>query len=841
MLHCIIEPKRESRVRSFICEQGLEFMDFSFENMVFTAEDAVETPAPVKCRAIDRIALIGNFLPRRCGIATFTTDIQRAFATRYPEIEIDVWAMNDAGHSYDYPPEVTGSIDAADPQSYREAAREIAARDPDLLWVQHEFGIFGGSGGDHVLHLLDRVTCPVAVTLHTILSEPDADQRRVMDALVGRAQQLIVMADEGKTILVETYAADPARIAVIPHGIPDRPFAPTAPMKTRFGMAGRDVILTFGLLSPGKGIETMIAAMPEIVAHVPDALYVVLGATHPHLIAQEGEAYRDRLAAQAKELGVGDHVRFIDAFVETEELLDYIEAADVYVTPYLNPAQITSGTLSYAVGLGKPVVTTPYVHARELLAGGHGRLVDFGDSAGFAKAIASLLADPMAMASLRGRTYALGRTMIWPRFAESSLTRFAAIPVQKTALLPIRSPGIPKTLPMNAIERLSDATGMAQHSVFSIVDRAHGYCVDDNARALILMCRKRDGSLSARASWARIFAGFVQHAWNPDQRCFRNFMSFERRWLEAEGSCDSNARTLWSLGVAAAEAPDVAVRQWATSLFDQAYEAVAGRASLRTRAFTMLALVAMLEARNEERFRSQIASLGDSLIADLARERRPDWCWFETVLAYDNARLPEALIRAGIALERNDFVVRGLETLTWLGDRQSAKDGHYRAVGSDSFGRTYSDPLPFDQQPLEAWATIDAYAAAWTATRDRHWPQQGERAYRWFLGENDLGVALADPGTGECFDGLMPTGVNRNQGAESVLAFHMATLAINRLMAENTPEKAEGARGVLAEPVSLRHHAHDVVTPPVTAQAPRRPFAGGRAPVSPRLEQPRAV
>ncbi len=811
-------------------------MDFSFDKLVVDEAFAPMAGPRSTGRTIERIALIGNFLPRRCGIATFTTDIQRAFATTYPGVEIDVWAMNDRGNRYDYPPEVRGSIDAEHVEAYRTAAREIAAREPDLLWIQHEFGIFGGSAGDHLLQLLDRITCPVAVTLHTILSQPDADQRRVMDALVSRAQSLIVMADEGKRILAETYGADPAKVAVIPHGIPDRPFAPTAPMKARFGMTGRDVILTFGLLSPGKGIETMIAAMPDIVARVPDALYVVLGATHPHLIAQEGETYRDKLEEQAAMLGVGDHVRFIDSFVETEELLDYIEAADVYVTPYLNPAQITSGTLSYAVGLGKPVVSTPYVHARELLAGGHGRLVDFGDSAGFASAIASLLADPQAMASLRGRTYSLGRTMIWPRFAEACLDRFRSIP-RAVQAQPIRPAAIPSRLPLTAIERLSDSTGMAQHSVFSVVDRAHGYCVDDNARALILMCRNSRMGAGDRTRWTQIYAGFVQHAWNPDKRCFRNFMSFERRWLEDEGSCDSNARTLWSLGVAAAQGPDAAIRQWAASLFDRAYEAVAGRASLRTRAFTMLALVAMLEARSDDRFRQQLVTLGDSLIADLARERRPDWCWFESVLAYDNARLPEALVRAGHVLERNDFVVRGLETLTWLGDRQTAKDGHFRAVGSDSFGRKYSDPLPFDQQPLEAWATIDACAAAFDATRDAHWQHLAEKAYRWFLGANDLGLALADPATGECFDGLMPTGVNRNQGAESVLAFHMATLAINALAAEKT----DGARGVLAETISLRHHANDVVAPPVAAQAPRRPFAGGRPALSPRVEQPRAV
>ncbi len=813
-------------------------MDFSFRPTVNDAPHG----APLTCderskRKIGRIALIGNFLPRRCGIATFTTDIFRAFRDRFPQTHFDVWAMNDGDNRYDYPAEVRGAIDADDRESYRIAAREIAGSAAELVWIQHEFGIFGGSAGEHLLILLDRITCPVAATLHTILRKPDPDQRRVMDALIARCQSLIVMAEEGKAILVEVYGADPAKVAVIPHGIPDRPFAPTAPMKARLGLTGHDVILTFGLLSPGKGIETMIAALPAIVAACPTALYVVLGATHPHLIADQGERYRDRLKAQAAMLGVADHIRWVDAFVETDDVLDYLEAADIYATPYLNPAQITSGTLAYAVGLGKPVVSTPYVHARELLANDHGRLVDFEDSAGFAAAIIGLFADPATLQDLRERTYALGRTMIWPRLAEAALARFEAIPLHSALPQPLRPPAIPERLPLTAIERMSDSTGMAQHSVFAVPDRVHGYCVDDNARALILMSRGSGFPAPDRARWTHVYAAFVQHAWNPDNRSFRNFMGFNRAWLETEGSCDSNARTVWSLGVAAADAADPAIRKWATSLFDRSFGAVAERTSLRTRAFLMLAACAMLTSRDDENLREKAAAFGDALIAELDAARRPDWCWFESVLAYDNARLPEALLRAGLLLDRNDFVVRGLETLTWLSDRQTATDGHFRAIGSDSFGRAYAAPLPFDQQPLEAWATIDACDAAWAATHDRHWHRLAEKAYRWFLGDNDLGVALADANSGECCDGLMPTGINRNQGAESVLSFHMATLAINRMLAEN----ARAPASALAEPVTMRHHATDVVAAPIAAQAARRSLAGRRAPLSPRLEQPRAV
>ncbi|CAN5381406.1 glycosyltransferase family 4 protein [soil metagenome] len=815
-------------------------MDFSFQSQNDTVvKDVARASANMPLASIERIALIGNFLPRRCGIATFTTDIYRALESRFPDIEVDVWAMNDGTNRYDYPDAVTGSIDADNPESYRDAAKEIEGSNPDLVWIQHEFGIFGGSAGEYLLPLLDRMTCPVVATLHTILANPDVDQRRVMDALIARCQSLIVMAEEGRRILIDTYDADPETVSVIPHGIPDRAFGSTDTMKERLGLTGHDVILTFGLLSKGKGIETMIAAMPAIVAKFPKTLYVVLGATHPHTIQHEGESYRDQLKAQADTLGVGDNIRWIDAFVETAEVLDYLEAADIYATPYLNPAQITSGTLAYAVGLGKPVVSTPYIHARELLANDHGRLVDFGDSAGFSKAIIGLLSDREGLESLRERTYALGRTMIWPRFAEASIARFARIPALQAPLVqPLRTRPIPARLPLTAIERMSDSTGMFQHSVFSIPDRAHGYCVDDNARALILMCRNKQFPPADRAKWTQIYAAFVQHAWNPDTRAFRNFMGFNRTWLEDTGSCDSRARTVWSLAIAATEASDPAIRQWARQLFDVTLPATAEATSLRTRAFMMLAATAMLTIRSgDEKLTTLLTEFGDDLISQLEGSRREDWCWFETVLAYDNARLPEALLRAGLALDRNDFVVRGLETLTWISDRQTATEGHFRAVGSDSFGRPFAPPLRYDQQPLEAWAMVDACEAAYAATHDDHWKTTATKAYRWFLGENDLGLAIADAATGECCDGLMPTGINRNQGAESVLSFHIATYAINQLLAESF----ESETRTLGEFSFMRHQTLDVIATPISAQAPRRPIARRGPPLPSRLEQPRAV
>jgi hypothetical protein len=582
--------------------------------------------------------------------------------------------------------------------------------------------------------------------------------------------------------LERVYGASPRQVVVIPHGVPDRPLIDSDMLKASFGWAGREVVLTFGLLSPGKGIETVIEALPRLVERHPDMLYVVLGSTHPNLVAHEGEAYRERLQALAVRLGVERNLDLIDGFVEYEALLDRLQAADIYATPYLNPAQITSGTLAYAVGVGKPVVATPYVHATEILADDHGVLVGFNDAEGFAREIDRLLTDDAGRAALSARAYARGRTMIWPKLAEATMReveRAIAAHPSRIAVSPATRPLAPD---FAAVERMSDATGMLQHAIYSVPDRRHGYCIDDNARALILMSQLPDLDAATRDRWTTIYAAFVQYAWNPDNRRFRNFMRFDRSWCEDMGSEDSNGRTLWALGVTARDAQFGKHRDWAVWMFDTTASLAFELGSPRALAFAMLGAAAMLEASPGHRLALEILQrFPDAHLALLEKARRPEWRWFEIVLAYDNARLPQALIRAGIALGRDDLVACGIDTLDWILAKQTGHEGRFRAVGSESFGRVYAEPLPFDQQPLEAQATIDACGAAFAATSDRRWIAEAERAYRWFLGVNDLDLPVASTGDGGCFDGLMPTGLNRNQGAESILALQLANCAISTL------------------------------------------------------------
>lgn len=732
---------------------------------------------------INHLVLIGNFLPRQCGLATYTTDTFRALKASFPDLAVDVYAMDDHPGRYDYPTEVTGSIAQQDVAAYLEAARAIESSGAQALWLQHEYGIFGGAAGEHILSLLDRISLPVIVTLHTILEKPSADERRVMERLLRRCSRVIVMAERGREILHLVHGFDGKAVVMIPHGVPDRPLAASDSFKPRFGWEGRKTILTFGLLAPNKGIETMIDAMPAIVAAEPDALYIVLGATHPNLVAHEGEAYRDRLKALAVLRGVVDNIEFINAFVDHEDLIDYLQAADVYVTPYHNPAQITSGTLSYAIGVGKAVVSTPYIHATEILADGHGALVDFGDSAAFAREIIALLGNDGNRARLSARAYARGRTMIWSKLAEAAMGEIAAMIAAQPRRLPHpHTPLTPLAPDFSAVERMSDSTGMLQHSIYSIPDRRHGYCIDDNARALMLVGRMPELDEATRDKWTTIFASFIQYAWNPEAQRFRNFMNFDRTWCEDFGSEDSNGRALWALGTTARTATAGKHRDWAVQMFEMTASMAFDLGSPRAQAFAMLGAVEMLDCHPGHGLaRTIIERFSGDHLALLADARRPNWEWFEIVLAYDNARLPEAMMRAGLVLGRADLIDTGVKTLDWIMARQTSPEGRFRAVGTESFGRPYAAPLPFDQQPLEAQATVEACAVAYQATQDARWIAEADRAYRWFLGVNDLDLPLATVRDGGCFDGLTPTGINRNQGAESILALQLASCAISSL------------------------------------------------------------
>ena len=766
---------------------------FSFDggnSQVATDHDdgliAFRSPRPAR-----RVALIGNYVPRKCGIATFTADLTEQLARFRPEIAVDVWALDDAGDPLDYSG-VAGTIDRADPAAYARAAGAINRAGVDAVWLQHEYGIFGGPDGEMVCDFVDRLAAPLIVTCHTVLSQPSASQRRIMEHLVERASRIMVMSQRSRDLLLALYDASPKVVEVIEHGAPDRPFGREEEFKRRRGLSGRKVLTTFGLLGPGKGIERVIEALPAIRARHPEVLYRIVGATHPNLVARDGESYREGLKARAEKLGVADAIQWDESFLETDELLDQLEACDIYLTPYPGLQQSTSGTLSYAVALGKAVVSTPYVHASELLADGVGVLIEPGSSDAIANAVCDLLDDPVALAAIKARAYARGRETIWPRFAAASANLIEHAAGRPPRDLPLKRP------PFHAVRAMSDGTGMYQHAIGIIPDRRHGYCLDDNVRALMLVNQAGGLDEDERQSFAMTYASFIQHAWNPDAGGFRNFMRFDRGWCEELGSDDSNGRTIWALGRTAQDSNDPDIRAWAIQLYDETLPLIAKSESPRTTAFVMLGAAAMLRARPHAPSADLLAKGAEFLERLLGGARRPDWAWFEAVLGYDNPRLPQALIEAGETLGKPEWTAIGIETLAWINERQTAASGHFRPIGSETFGREYTQ-LPFDQQPLEAQAAIDAALSAWRATGEERWRTHGVAAWRWFFGANDRGVVLADMKSGRCRDGITPRGVNLNCGAESILAFQLgyySMLALAPNVAGDSAAVASGKTGV---------------------------------------------
>jgi glycosyltransferase involved in cell wall biosynthesis len=739
---------------------------------------------------LSHLAFIGNSLPRRCGIATFTTDLQQAVAKSCVSAETAIVAMTDNGHKYDYPAVVQLQVNDEKLAEYARAGDFLNDGHFQVACLQHEFGIFGGEAGNHITALLSRLTMPIVTTLHTVLAEPRPTQRSVLNRIIDVSSTIIVMAEKARYLLRTTYDVPEHKIEVIPHGIPNSAFVEPDAAKIKLGFGQRPVILTFGLLSPNKGIEVMIDAMPLILKERPDAVYVVLGATHPNLVRREGESYRESLIDRARTLGVEEHVAFLNRFVDQATLLDFISMCDIYVTPYLNEAQMTSGTLAYSFGLGKAVVSTPYWHAQELLTEGRGILVPFGDANAIGTEIAGLLSDDARRNAMRERAYSSSRSMIWERTAERYLDVFEkarrAHPLKviarrsENAFLPDSS-NVP---PMQLSHFLSmcDDTGLLQHAVCSVPDRAHGYCVDDNARALLVACAlNAPGEQRLPETLTSRLAAFVQHAWNPESKRFRNFMSFDRRWLEAIGSEDCHGRTLWALGECARSDANESRRQWAAALFAEALPTAERFSSPRAWAFTLLGLDAYsVMAAKDSHTRELRRLFADRLMSILSSVETSNWVWFEEGLAYDNARLPQALIATGISLNDSAYLAAGLRSLRWLMVQQTSEEGVFRPVGSDSFGEKRERPLAFDQQPLEATAAISACVAAWRADGDTQWKDDAARAFAWFLGNNDLLSSLVDVETGSCRDGLHPDRANENRGGESVISYLLSLAEIRQ-------------------------------------------------------------
>ena len=737
------------------------------------------------------IAFLGDYVPRRCGIATFTADICEAISAEFPGAECIVGSVNDRSEGYDYPPRVRFEIAEQELDSYRRAAQFLNLNNVEVVSVQHEFGIYGGESGSHLLEFLREVQMPVVTTLHTVLREPNDSQRAVMKELDALTNRFIVMAERGKHLLETVYGIAPEKIDLIPHGVIDMPFIDSNFFKDLFQVEGKTVLLTFGLLSPNKGIEYVIDAMPAILERNPNVVYIILGATHPNLLATEGEVYREKLEKLVVERGVTEQVRFHNSFVSLEELKEYIGAADIYLTPYLNEAQVTSGTLAYTFGAGKALISTPYWHAQELLAEERGILVPFANAPAIAEAVNHFLANPTLMTAMRKRAWKAGREMIWPvvarRYMESfELARAAlSVPsVETAAVRRLENDDYPiPPLKLEHLLMMSDHTGIFQHALYNVPNYHEAYCTDDNARAFIftVLMQEIDGTRPELERLANTYLAFLCYAFDANTCRFRNFMSHQRQWLEMHGSEDSHARALWALGTALGRTHNEGHRNLCGLLFQRGLSPVGRFSSPRAWAFAILAIHEYLRRFSGDRVVGQMRDVLTNQLADLFHANSATgWQWFERIVTYDNAKLSHALILSGHWTSQAEILEIGLSSLRWLIEVQMAEAGHFAPIGCHGFWTRGGEKARFDQQPLEAHAMISACLEAYSVTQDLYWRRAARRCFEWFLGRNDLGLPLYDATTGGCRDALLQDHINQNEGAESSLAFYLSFAELTR-------------------------------------------------------------
>lgn len=790
------------------------------------------------------IAFVGTYVPRQCGIATFTRDLVeglRAGHTFGPaDDRLRVVALVHRGERLAYPPVVRHRLPAGERAAYRRLAARLEADGVEVVCVQHEYGIFGGPSGTHLLDLVDALTVPVVTTLHTILARPTPLQRRIIERLAERSARLVAMTERGRTILVERYGVPDEDVVVIPHGVPDFPSIDTALAKARVGVGDAPLILSFGLLGPHKRIELVLDALARIKGDVPEASLAIVGATHPEIRRRVGEAYRGELAEQAARLGLDGRVRFVDRYVDDAELVTWLSASDIFVTPYANAQQITSGTLAYAVAAGAAVVSTPYEHALELLRDGRGVLVPFDDVDALAEALSGLLTDVRWQRAIRRRARAHGRTMIWPRVAERYGALFAEVvaearggalatdwivpwfdptrrrgqtqpevPIPRIAPEPAELPAprdpdwlpeapeeIPEELPTpeevpaavrRHLDELGDRVGIFQFARGRAPDPTHGYCTDDVARALRVDLRHAESMASPGAIVAaaiRRDVAFLRAAFDPATGRFRNLQAVDGRWAEGVGSEDAHGRAVLALGETVARTFDLGVLVEARRLLAVALPATLGLEYARPWAYALLGCAAALDdPPSAAHARPVLAALADRLAGAVERARAADpaWPWPETPVTYDNGVVPEALIVAGVRLGRPALIRLGTSVLDWLLAAETGPDGLLRPIGNRGWWPHGGRPARWDQQPLEPASLVLAAAAALEATGEPGWAAAAARAYRWFLGANDRGIALADPDRGACRDGLGPDGANRNEGAESTLAWLLSVERIREL------------------------------------------------------------
>ena len=748
-----------------------------------------------------RITIVSTYPPRACGIGTFSRDLRSAMLLADPAVEVDVLAIVRDPHM-PHAPEVWSVIRQDVRADYVAAPELLAARGTDVVLIEHEYGIFGGEAGAFVLSLVAELRLPYVITLHTVLSAPSVEQEQVLVELCRQAALVTVFTETARRMVVGSQVAAAGKVRVVPHGAPTAllPGAHAAggpPDRSALPhLAGRVVLSTFGLISASKGIETVIDALPAVVERHPQVLYLIAGQTHPEVIRNEGEQYRLSLQRLVRDRGVQRNVQFLDRFLSTDELAVLLSSTDLYLTPYRSREQIVSGALTFAVVAGCPVVSTGYFYAEDLLASGAGVVVPFDDPAAFAAGILHFLDDPATLAAAAAQARSIGALLAWPVVGSQSV----AVLTQARQLEPparsLRAGALPSSPPVRAdhLHTLVDDVGIVQHADGVVPHRDSGYCVDDMARLVIVavgLGQERDeGTFNRMVS---LGLSFLRHAWVPGMDGLRNFMSYDRRWMDEPHAGDHLGRAVWALGVVISAHPPRAVTTPSLRLLEQLAPVIGRLRSLRAMAFAIIGLTRPPPPALPPALGTVLVVLSDRLLQVYLANAGPDWWWAEDELTYDNARLPQALIAAGDRLGRPDMVAAGVQALDWYTGQCRAGNGDLQLIGrrwrrrGEPVGTAAAEGA---EQPVDAAALVECLAQALVVTGRQEYGEQAVRAFEWFLGRNRLGQPLYDFATGGCRDGLELDSVSQNQGAESTLAYFQALLAL----------EAVGLTGSLPEP-----------------------------------------
>ena len=748
-----------------------------------------------------KLAYIGTYPPRECGIGTFTMNLRSSMVytndRKKDAIEGLVIAMNDHEQTYNYPEEVKLTIRQEHQRDYLEAANFINLSGANLCILEHEFGIFGGKNGVYILPLLHRLKIPLAVTLHTIIKTPSYNEKAVLVEICKMANKIVVMSHKAIEYLTNIYKVDIRKIVYIEHGVPDIQFN-QAQSKKDFNLENKQVLLTFGFISRNKGIETVINALPKVIEKYPNVLYIVLGKTHPNVLRHSGEEYRVFLQYLVKTLNLSKHVYFLNEFINQKKLFKYLFASDIYITPYLNEAQITSGTLSYAIGVGSAVISTPYWHAIELLADGRGKLFNFDDADELSTILIELLDKPDVLKVLREKAYNYGRGITWPKTGEKYIAVAKNIIANKPVVIAkedtILNPLILPPFSLVHIAHLTDDTGIIQHANFGIPNLKDGYCLDDNARALLMVLmayKQKKDTLAFKL--APIYLSYIHYMQNEDGT-FKNFLSFSRNFLDEIGSEVSFGRTIWALGYLIGNAPNDSYLQIGRLIYLNASENFEKLQSIRGIANTVLGISYYLRSNPSDDFMTEILrSLTYKLIKQYEENSSPKWQWFEPLLSHDNGMLPLALLHSAKIFKDEKVTKTALETLKFL-TKITFKDGYLSIIGNEKWYKKDGERSMFTQQPVDALAMVLMYHEAFNLTKDKEYLRKLFACFMWFLGENDLRMSLYDFETTGCCDGLASYGVNRDQGAESSLAYLISHLTVLRAFDEFGKKRIENVK-----------------------------------------------